>query len=181
MDYFQRQHPLRRRRFLLSVALPALAVVYVAWHGVRGDRRVYSAGALAPAHAVLKSWPKARVLKVLLTNRTLLANTWAFFVFGYFLFFFMTWLPSYLEHAYAFTEHPSMTEIHEAIGRKLVELEAGARLSFADAAARAIDARWRSEIPFLSRDRYLLLGPMTEPARCAGVVPSSERCTRWAL
>ena len=33
-------------------------------------------------------------------NRTLLANTWAFFVFGYFLFFFMTWLPSYLEHKY---------------------------------------------------------------------------------
>jgi nitrate/nitrite transporter NarK len=30
----------------------------------------------------------------------LLANTWAFFVFGYFLFFFMTWLPSYLEHKY---------------------------------------------------------------------------------
>ena len=36
----------------------------------------------------------------LLTNRTLLANTWAFFVFGYFLFFFMTWLPSYLERKY---------------------------------------------------------------------------------
>jgi len=40
------------------------------------------------------------VLKALVTNRTLLANTWAFFVFGYFLFFFMTWLPSYLERAY---------------------------------------------------------------------------------
>ena len=53
MTYFQRQHPLRRWRFLLSVALPALAVMYLAWHGVRGDRRVYSAGTLAPAHAVL--------------------------------------------------------------------------------------------------------------------------------
>jgi len=40
------------------------------------------------------------MLKALLTNRTLLANTWAFFVFGYFLFFFMSWLPSYLERAY---------------------------------------------------------------------------------
>jgi ACS family hexuronate transporter-like MFS transporter len=58
------------------------------------------AGAARPAHSVLKSWPEASVLKALLTNRTLLANTWAFFVFGYFLFFFMTWLPSYLEHAY---------------------------------------------------------------------------------
>lgn len=52
-------------------------------------------------HAVLKSWPEAAVLKALLTNKTLLANTWAFFVFGYFLFFFMTWLPSYLERRYA--------------------------------------------------------------------------------
>ncbi len=51
-------------------------------------------------HAPLKSWPEPRALKTLLTNRTLLANTWAFFVFGYFLFFFMAWLPSYLEHAY---------------------------------------------------------------------------------
>lgn len=38
--------------------------------------------------------------KFLLSNPTLLANDWSFFVFGYFLFFFMTWLPSYLEKAY---------------------------------------------------------------------------------
>ena len=57
-------------------------------------------GMTAAPHAVLKSWPEAGVLKALLTNRTLLANTWAFFVFGYFLFFFMTWLPSYLEQKY---------------------------------------------------------------------------------
>ncbi|HEY6718396.1 MAG TPA: MFS transporter [Reyranella sp.] len=54
----------------------------------------------ATPHAVPNSWPEPGVLKALLTNRTLLANTWAFFVFGYFLFFFMTWLPSYLERAY---------------------------------------------------------------------------------
>ncbi|MGF7161642.1 sugar phosphate permease [Rhodoligotrophos appendicifer] len=35
-----------------------------------------------------------------LTNRTLLANAWAFFVFGYFLFFFLTWLPTYLRAAH---------------------------------------------------------------------------------
>ena len=40
------------------------------------------------------------VIAALLSNRTLLANYWAFFVFGYFLFFFMTWLPSYLERKY---------------------------------------------------------------------------------
>ncbi|RIV24149.1 MFS transporter [Alicyclobacillaceae bacterium I2511] len=32
----------------------------------------------------------------LLSNPTLMANNWAFFVFGYYLFFFMAWLPSYL-------------------------------------------------------------------------------------
>jgi ACS family hexuronate transporter-like MFS transporter len=35
-----------------------------------------------------------------LTNPTLLANYWAYFVYGYFLFFFMTWLPSYLAQVY---------------------------------------------------------------------------------
>ena len=50
--------------------------------------------------AVLKTWPSRDVITALLSNRTLLANTWAFFVFGYFLFFFMTWLPSYLERKY---------------------------------------------------------------------------------
>jgi MFS transporter, ACS family, aldohexuronate transporter len=38
--------------------------------------------------------------KFLLSNPTLLANDWSFFVFGYFLFFFMTWLPTYLETVY---------------------------------------------------------------------------------
>lgn len=50
---------------------------------------------------VAGSWPRLADLWALLANRTLLANTWAFFVFGYFLFFFMTWLPSYLERQYA--------------------------------------------------------------------------------
>ena len=38
--------------------------------------------------------------KFLFTNPTLLANNWAFFVFGYYLFFFMTWMPSYLSSTY---------------------------------------------------------------------------------
>ncbi len=36
----------------------------------------------------------------LVQNPTLLVNYWAFFVFGYFLFFFMSWLPGYLNKAY---------------------------------------------------------------------------------
>jgi hypothetical protein len=53
LDYFKRSSPLRRWRFLLSVAAPALAIVWIAWYGVRSDRRVYSAGSLSTAHAVL--------------------------------------------------------------------------------------------------------------------------------
>lgn len=62
--------------------------------------RTNDPGVSAAPHAPLKSWPSAAVLKIMLTNKTLLANYWAFFVFGYFLFFFMTWLPSYLEKQY---------------------------------------------------------------------------------
>ena len=53
LDYFKRPSPMRRRRFWLSVAAPALAVAWLAWYALRSDRRVYSAGNLAPAHAVL--------------------------------------------------------------------------------------------------------------------------------
>jgi hypothetical protein len=53
LGYFKRPSPLRRWRFLLSVAAPALALLWIAWYGVRSDRRVYSAGSLSTAHAVL--------------------------------------------------------------------------------------------------------------------------------
>ncbi|MGA7796353.1 MAG: hypothetical protein WCA19_25260 [Candidatus Acidiferrales bacterium] len=53
LDYFKRPSPLRRWRFLLSVAAPALAILWIVWYGVRNDRRVYSAGSLSTAHAVL--------------------------------------------------------------------------------------------------------------------------------
>jgi hypothetical protein len=53
LEYFKRSSPLRHWRFLLSVAFPALAVAWLAWYGIRNDRRVYSAGSLSSAHAVL--------------------------------------------------------------------------------------------------------------------------------
>jgi len=53
LDYFKRPSPLRRWRFLLSLAAPALAILGIAWCGVRNDPRVYSAGGLSTAHAVL--------------------------------------------------------------------------------------------------------------------------------
>ncbi len=54
-----------------------------------------------PAHGRL-SWGDARAL---LTNRTLVVNYWAFFVFGYYLFFFMGWLPTYLYEVYHLNLH----------------------------------------------------------------------------
>lgn len=41
-------------------------------------------------------WGWVRVLR----DSTYLANTWAFFVFGFYLFFFMSWIPYFLQHSY---------------------------------------------------------------------------------
>jgi MFS transporter, ACS family, hexuronate transporter len=52
-------------------------------------------------HVVKEKLPKSSITwKFLLTNKTLLANNFAWFVYGYYLFFFMTWLPSYLHRQY---------------------------------------------------------------------------------
>ena len=48
MNYFLGPHPLRRWRFWLSVALPALAVLWLLWHLAGHDARVYSSGACRP-------------------------------------------------------------------------------------------------------------------------------------
>lgn len=61
------------------------------------ERALIEAGAATP---VEHRWPTRADWRHLLSNRTLLANYWAFFVFGYFLFLFMTWMPSYLEQEY---------------------------------------------------------------------------------
>lgn len=85
----------------------------------------------------------------------------------------------YLERAYAFTEHPSMASVHEAIGRRLAALEAKGLQDTADTVARAIDERWQNELPFLSRDHYLVVGPSVDPVRCAGVAAADDdACAR---
>jgi hypothetical protein len=85
----------------------------------------------------------------------------------------------YLENAYAFTEHPSMREIHEAIGKRLEALSSISVRQAADDTERAIDARWARELPMVSRDHYLLLGPVTDTARCAGTSDADDvACAR---
>lgn len=53
LDYLKRPSPFRRWTLMLSVAAPVLALLWVAWYGIRRDSRVYSAGPLSSAHAVL--------------------------------------------------------------------------------------------------------------------------------
>jgi hypothetical protein len=85
----------------------------------------------------------------------------------------------YLERAYAFTEHPSMATVHEAIGRRLGALQADGMRQAADSAARAIDERWQRELPFVSRDQYLMVGPSVDPLRCAGLEGADDpSCVR---
>ena len=55
LNYFKRSNPLRRWRVWLAIGLPALALVWLLWHGVRRDDTVYSSGRLSAAHAVLNS------------------------------------------------------------------------------------------------------------------------------
>lgn len=85
----------------------------------------------------------------------------------------------YLERAYAFTEHPSMAEVHENIGMRLAALQATALRDAADSARRAIDARRRAEMAPVGRSLYLLLGPVADPARCVGLEASTRaECAR---
>ncbi|MHB8753591.1 MAG: cytochrome c3 family protein [Candidatus Acidiferrales bacterium] len=51
LSYFKRAHPLRRWRFILSVALPAIAIAWLAVAGVSKNRSPYSMGPVSAPHA----------------------------------------------------------------------------------------------------------------------------------
>ncbi len=82
----------------------AAELAHIQQNGDAGSAPARGTGDVAPARsdgAATTTW------KRLFTNRTLLANYWGFFVFGYFLFFFMTWLPSFLEDKF----HVSVAQV----------------------------------------------------------------------
>ncbi len=54
LNYFKRPTPLKRAKFWLSLLLPVLALVWIAWRGLSGDHRVYSSGRMSEPHAVLE-------------------------------------------------------------------------------------------------------------------------------
>ena len=54
LNYFKRPTPLKQAKFWLSLLLPLLALVWIAWRGFSGDHRVYSSGGMSEPHAVLE-------------------------------------------------------------------------------------------------------------------------------
>jgi hypothetical protein len=50
LEYFKRSHPLRRAKFVLSIAAPALAALWVLAGAVQGDQRLYTSGPVSTAH-----------------------------------------------------------------------------------------------------------------------------------
>jgi hypothetical protein len=52
LEYFKRPHPFRRAKFLLSVTLPAVAILVLAGFFVLGDHRLYNSGPVSMAHAM---------------------------------------------------------------------------------------------------------------------------------
>jgi hypothetical protein len=54
LNYFKRPTGLKRAKFWLGVGLPAIALVWIAWHGFARDSSVYSSGRMSEAHAVLE-------------------------------------------------------------------------------------------------------------------------------
>jgi hypothetical protein len=55
LNYFKRPTGLKRAKFWLSVGLPAIALIWIGWHGLARDSRVYSSGRMSAAHAVLEA------------------------------------------------------------------------------------------------------------------------------
>jgi hypothetical protein len=55
LDYFKRPHPFRRLRFILSVAAPIAALLWLGWFAILRDNHVYSGGRVSTAHAVLST------------------------------------------------------------------------------------------------------------------------------
>ena len=53
LNYFKRPTPLKRAKLLLSLLVPALALVWIAWLVYAKNSRVYSSGGMSAAHAIL--------------------------------------------------------------------------------------------------------------------------------
>jgi hypothetical protein len=55
LSYFKRPHPFRRLRFILSIAAPLAAILWLGWYAFARDNHVYSGGRVSTAHAILST------------------------------------------------------------------------------------------------------------------------------
>src|SRR6202021_3778477 len=53
LEYFKRPHPFRRLRFILSVAAPLAALLWLGWYALLRDNQGYSGGPGSPPHPPL--------------------------------------------------------------------------------------------------------------------------------
>jgi len=54
LNYFKRPTPFKRAKLWLAILAPVIALVWIGWHVLGRDNRVYSSGRLSEAHAVLE-------------------------------------------------------------------------------------------------------------------------------
>jgi hypothetical protein len=78
----------------------------------------------------------------------------------------------FLQRAYALADDPAT---RAEIAGRLEVLNASREEERAEDVVQAIDNRWRREMPFLSRDEFMLLGPLRGPASCAGLASEGQR------
>src|SRR5260221_10549932 len=55
LNYFKRPTPFKRAKLWLAILAPAIALLWMGWHFLGRDNRVYSSGRLSEAHAVLEN------------------------------------------------------------------------------------------------------------------------------
>jgi hypothetical protein len=55
LHYLDRPHPFRRWKLILSIAVPAVAALWLVASAARGDYRLYNSGAVSTAHAMFGS------------------------------------------------------------------------------------------------------------------------------
>lgn len=55
LHYLDRPHPFRRWKLILSIAVPAVAALWLAASAARGDYRLYNSGPVSTAHAMFGS------------------------------------------------------------------------------------------------------------------------------
>jgi len=79
-----------------------------------------------------------------------------------------------LERAYAVAPND---ETRERIAAKLRRLRADDALARVERAHKATFLTWRSRFPWVTESMFVLVGPQTDIARCAGLVGTVEHCT----